>query len=89
MFFAAYLKEYKKSGAVTLAVTIGTYMLSMVVQLVDELDFLKYFIPYKYFDVQEMLNGNIEFIFVSLSLLIISVSITGVIIFYSKRDLYI
>ena len=89
MFFASYLKQYKRSGAITLAITISTYMLNMVVRIVDELDFLKYFIPYEYFEVQEMLNGNIEFIYVLLSLIIISVSIIGVFVFYKKRDLYI
>lgn len=89
MFFASYLKQYKRSGAITLAITIGSYMLNMLVQIIDELDFLKYLIPYKYFDVQEMLNGNIEFIYVLLSFLIIGSSITGVFIFYKKRDLYI
>ncbi len=88
-FFASYLKQYKRSGAISLAFAVGTFMLNMVVQLVEELDFLKYVIPYKYFDVQEMLNGNIEFIYVLLSLIIICSSITGVFIFYKKRDLYI
>ena len=89
MFCAAYFKQYKRSGAITLAITIGTYMLNMVVQLVEELEFLKYFIPYKYFDVQEMLNGNIEYIYVILSFAIIGSSITGLFVFYKKRDLYI
>ncbi len=89
MVVASYFKQYKKSGAITLSITIGTYMLSMVVNLVDELDFLKYIIPYKYFEVQEMLVGNIEFIFVVISIVIIVTSIAGVFIFYKKRDLYI
>ena len=89
LFFASYLKQYKRSGAISLAIAIGTFMLNMVVQLVEELDFLKYVIPYKYFDVEEMLKRNIELIYVLLSLIIICSSITGVFIFYKKRDLYI
>lgn len=89
MFFASYLKQYKRAGAITLSITIGTYMLNMVVRLVEELDFLKYMIPYMYFDVEEMLLGNIELKFVLLSLIIISSMITGVFVFYKKRDLYI
>jgi len=89
LFFSAYLKQYKRSGAISLSIAVGTFMLNMVVQLVEELDFLKYVIPYKYFDVQEMLNGNIEIIYVLLSLIIICSSIIGVFFFYKKRDLYI
>lgn len=89
MFFASYIRHYKKSGNISLAIAIGSFMLNMVVQLVEELDFLKYVIPFKYFDVQEMLDGNIELIYVLLSLIIISSSITGVFVFYKRRDLYI
>lgn len=89
MFFASYLKQYKKSGAITLGITIGTFMLNMLVGVVDELDFLKYIVPYKYFDVQEMLASNIEFIYVLLSLIIIGTCLYGVFKFYKKRDLYI
>lgn len=89
MMFAAVLKQYKRSGALTLAVLMTTYMLSMVVNLVEELDFLKYVIPFQYFDVQEMLNSNIELKFVLISVGIISACIGSVFYFYKKRDLYI
>ena len=89
MFLSAVLKQYKKSGAITLGLLLGTYMLNMLVSIVEELDFLKYIVPFQYFEVQEMLNGNIELGFVLLSIAIIGFCITGVFIFYKKRDLYI
>lgn len=89
MFFASYLKQYKRSGAITLGIAISTYMLNMVVRVIEEVEFLKYIIPYNYFDVQQMLNRNIDLIYVLLSLIIIGTSIIGVFVFYKKRDLYI
>ncbi len=89
MMFASILKQYKKSGSITLGILLGSYMLNILVRLVDELEFLKYIIPFQYFDVTEMLNGNIEFIFVLLSLIIIGSCITAVFYFYKRRDLYI
>ena len=62
---------------------------NMLIGFIEELEFLKYIVPFQYFTAQEMINSNIEFIFVFLSLLIISTCISGVFIFYKKRDLYI
>ena len=89
MFLSAVLRQYKKSGAITLGILLGTYMLNMLVGLVEELDFLKYIVPFQYFEVGDMLNGDIKLVFVLLSIAIIGSCITGVFVFYKKRDLYI
>lgn len=89
MLLSSYLEQYKRSGSITLAILIGTYMLNMLVGVIEELEFLKYIIPFQYFTPSDMVEGNIEFIFVFLSLLIISSCISGVFVFYKKRDLYI
>ena len=64
-------------------------MLNMLIGVVEELEFLKYVVPFQYFTPDNMINSNIEFIFVFLSLLIITSCLSGVFIFYKKRDLYI
>ena len=89
MMLSSVLRQYKKSGAITLGILLGSYMLNMLIRVVEELEFLKYVIPFQYFDVTEMLNGNIEAIYVILSLLIIGSCIWAVFYFYKRRDLYI
>ena len=89
MLLSSVLKQYRKSGAITLSVLIGTYMLNMLVSVVEDLDFLKYVIPFQYFEVSDMLAGNFEWIFILLASIIIALCITGVFVFYKKRDLYI
>lgn len=89
MLLSSYLKQYKRSGSITLGILIGSYMLNMLVGVIEELEFLKYFIPFQYFTAEEMVNNNIELIFVFLSFVIITSCISGVFIFYKKRDLYI
>jgi ABC-2 type transport system permease protein len=89
MLLSSVLKQYKKSGSITLGVLIGTYMLNMLVGVVEDLDFLKYIIPFQYFEVSEMLAGNFELIFILLASGIIISCFTGVFVFYKKRDLYI
>ena len=89
MLFASYLKQYKRSGGITVILVISTFMLNILVGLVEELDFMKYVIPFQYFLVEDMLNSNIQFIYVLLSFAIVIPSIYGVFYFYKKRDLYI
>lgn len=89
MMFSAVLKEYKRSGSLTLAILISTYMLNMLVNVIEDLDFMRYFIPFQYFAVDEMLNSNIELVFVLIATGIITACISSVFIFYRKRDLYI
>jgi len=58
--------------------------------LSEDLEFLKFFTPFKYFDPAALLNeSRIDINYVWLSLGIIIVCITGGYITYAKRDLYI
>lgn len=86
---SALLTQYKKSGSITLGILMGSYMASILIGLTDKVDFLKYITPFKYFDVDKMLNNDWQFVFIFLMLVIVSSSIYGVFYFYKKRDLYI
>jgi ABC-2 type transport system permease protein len=89
MFLAAVLKQYKRSSGVTVGIVMGSYLLYVLIGLSDKIDFLKYFTPFKYFEVADMQNGNIQIKFVILSIFIIIAGVSGLFIFYRKRDLYI
>ncbi len=89
MLMASVLKQYKKSGSAVLAILISTYMLNILIGLTDKIDFLQYFVPFQYYKVEDMLEGNIELKFVLLTIFVIGSCITGVFVFYKKRDLYI
>lgn len=89
LFLSSVLKQYKKSGSITLGILITTFMMSMLTQITDKVDFLKYFTPFQYFNVNNMLIGVFPLEFVILTLIIISSCIGGLFYFYNKRDLYI
>lgn len=89
MFLSGVLKQYKKSGGFTIGVVLGSYLLFVLIGLAEEIDFLKYITPFKYFEVNDMLDGIIQIKYVVISLAIIIMSITGLFYFYKKRDLYI
>jgi len=94
IFLGCAMKRYKRVSAVAVSLLMGTYFLSIISALNKNLDFLKYFSPFKYFDAVKLLNEtrfDLKFdpIFLGLSLAIIVVCMAGAYLTYARRDLYI
>jgi ABC-2 type transport system permease protein len=71
------------------SILLISYFISMITGLSSDLDFLKYFTPFKYFDPAVLLHeSRLEPTFVILSLVLIAGSIGGAYLSYSKRDLF-
>jgi ABC-2 type transport system permease protein len=84
------MKQYKRAGSAAVSLLLGTYFLSVISGLNENLEFLKYFSPFTYFNPATLLNeASIDVTYVLLSLAIIIVCITGGYITYARRDLYI
>ena len=90
IFLGCTMKRYKLASSVAVSVILGTYFLSIISGLNENLDFLKYFSPFKYFNPANLLHfSRIEIIYVWISIAIIAVSLIGGYLSYSRRDLYI
>jgi ABC-2 type transport system permease protein len=90
VFLGAALKHYKQAGSLAVSVLLVTYIFSVLAGLNKNLEFLKYFSPFKYFNPLDILNNsNIDVNYILLSAGIIVVCMAGAYITYSKRDLYI
>jgi ABC-2 type transport system permease protein len=90
LFLGCAMKQYKRASSVAVSMLLGTYFLSIITSLNQDLDFLKYFSPFKYFDPVSMLHeSRIDLIFIVLSLVIILASMVGAYLTYARRDLYI
>jgi ABC-2 type transport system permease protein len=84
------MKQYKRSGSTAVAIILGTYFLSIITVMNKDLDFLKYFTPFKYFDAGTLFrDGKVDNIYLFLSAAIIVVCVAGAYWIYNKRDLYI
>jgi ABC-2 type transport system permease protein len=84
------MKQYKRASSVAVAIILGTYFLSIIAGLNKDLEFLKYFSPFKYFNPAQLLNeSRIDLIFLWISVGIIAVSLVGAYLSYARRDLYI
>ena len=86
---ASTLKDYKKSGSITIGVLLSTYMISVLSNIADESNFLRFFTPFRYFAAPEMITNEWSFIYFLLAFFIIGVGISSLFYFYRKRDLYI
>lgn len=90
VFLGCALKQYKRASSVAVSILLGTYFLSIISGLSKDLEFLKYFSPFKYFDPVVLLHeSKLDFTFLWISAAIFEICIVGAYVMYSKRDLYI
>lgn len=90
IFLGAALKQHKRASSLAVSILLASYFASLLVELSDDMAFLRYVSPFKYFDPLMMLNeSRLEGGFALLSLLITAAALVGAYIAYSKRDLYI
>ena len=84
------MKRYKLSGSTAVGIILGAYFLSIVTAMNKNLDWLKWFTPFKYFDAGELFrSGKLDGTYLLLSAVIIVASVIAAYWIYHKRDLYI
>lgn len=84
------MKRYKQAGAAAVSLLLVTYFVSVASGLHENLDFLKYFTPFRYFDAGLMLReSRIDPAHLGLSLAIVIVCMAGAHVAYARRDLTI
>lgn len=84
------MKQYKLSSSTAVAIILVTYFISVISGMHENLDFLKYFTPFKYFDAGDIFRaGALDGGYLLLSAGIILVSLAAAYWLYNKRDLYI
>jgi ABC-2 type transport system permease protein len=85
---AAIKKKSKNAASLATGVLLLTYVLSVAIDLNENIEGLKYLTPFKYFEAKNvMFGGGFEFIFVLLSGVLIAVLTAVTLLFYKKRDL--
>ncbi|MCC6189899.1 MAG: ABC transporter permease subunit [Anaerolineales bacterium] len=84
------MKQYKLSGSAAVGIILMTYFMSILASMQEDLSFLKYFTPFKYFDAGELFrSGRLNSTYLLLSAAIIAVCVAAAYWIYGKRDLYI
>jgi ABC-2 type transport system permease protein len=90
IFLGCAMKQYRRASSVAVSLLLGTYFLSIISDLHENLEFLKYFSPFKYFDAGVLLReSKLDLTYVWISVGIIAVTMVGAYLTYARRDLYI
>ncbi|MCM3694059.1 ABC transporter permease subunit [Neobacillus niacini] len=85
---AAIKKKSESAASLATGVLLLTYVISVAIDLNENIESLKYLTPFKYFEAKNvMFGGGFEFIFVLLSCVLIAVLTLATFLFYKKRDL--
>lgn len=88
LFMAASIKRYKLSNIIAVILLMVLYLLSIVMQLTDKLNFLKYFTPFDYFKSADLLkNLSLPSCGVGLSTAFTLIFLALTFYIYPKRDL--
>lgn len=88
-FFAALIRNPKLSSAVATGVLLSMFMVSIIVDISEKVEFLRFTSIFKYFDAKEILKGGYSSAYPIISILLLVVCISGTYFFYKKRDLKI
>ncbi|MDD3268511.1 MAG: ABC transporter permease subunit [Syntrophomonadaceae bacterium] len=86
---SGFAENAKKAASLSTTVFLITFFLSAAIDLYDKIDFLKYFTPFKYFPVVEVMQGSFNTFFLFLSTAIILACTAMVYVTFQKRDIYI
>ncbi len=82
-------KNTQKASSWATTLFLITFLLSTAVELYSKIDFLKYFTPFKYFIVIDVMQGTFDPFFLLLAALIVVLCTTLTYITFQKRDIYI
>jgi ABC-2 type transport system permease protein len=84
------MPQYKRSASTAVGIILVTYFLSVISAMQENLNWLKWFTPFKYFDSAELLrNGHLDPIYLLISFAIIILCVVSAYWVYNRRDLYI
>ncbi|TCO79806.1 ABC transporter permease subunit [Marinisporobacter balticus] len=85
---ASVSKNPKAATSTAIGILLITFMISMLINMNDKLENLKYITPFKYFGAESIISGKgMDLVFITLSMVIIAISLAGTYRFYNKRDL--
>jgi ABC-2 type transport system permease protein len=83
------LKLYKRASAIAVSIILTAYFLSILSGLNQNLEFLKYFTPFKYFDAGKLFrNGQMSRTYLLFSAAIIVGCVAAAYLAYNRLDLY-
>ncbi|WDV44907.1 ABC transporter permease subunit [Clostridiaceae bacterium M8S5] len=88
MMISMFTKSAKRASGISTSILLATYILSIVIGMYDKINFIRYAIPFYYFDAKKILiTGKIETVYIVISIAIILAGIALTYKKYQYRDI--
>lgn len=85
---ASIYKKPKKAASFSTGILLLTFVLSVIIDLNEKMEVLKFFTPFKYFEAKNVMFGaGLDTFYIFLSLILITILAGITFTFYSKKDL--
>lgn len=84
---AAICKKPKKSGSIATSVLLLAFIMTFFVNINQNLDWLKYFTPYKYFEARDIMMNGLNLMYCLVFFIAISLMVVVTFRTYNSRDL--
>lgn len=84
---AGFNKKPKTSGLISVSVLLLTFIIAVFVNVSEDLNWLSYYTPFKYFDAKNLMDNGFSLIYLSISAIAVVVSIVVTYVCYNSRDL--
>lgn len=89
LFLGAWAHNAERASGLATTVILGTFLIKVFIDLKEDLDYLEFLTPFRYFKSYEvMFNHDIRIPYVILSLAVAAAAIAGTYFFFQKRDLH-
>lgn len=79
----------KKATGISTGILLGSFILSVAIDMYSKLDFLQYITPFKFFDGKDIFRNGIDLFFVIYSIVIIGLAIGATYKIYQQKDLHV
>lgn len=87
---AAYYKDTKKSVSLSTSILLIAFFMSIMIDLSENFQWLKYLTPFKYFEAKNvMYGGGLDTSFIIISIVLSVILTISTFVFYKRRDLNI
>lgn len=86
--FASFSKRSALSAGRVSIIVLITYLFSIMIDINENMDFLRFLTPFKYFEAKTLMNGgSMEPQFLLISLFVAGLGLTLTYVFFPKRDI--
>lgn len=87
-FIASIIKNAKKAARIGQAIVLGTYVLGILINIINEISFLKILSPYNFYEINKVIDGDIgNLLYYFWAIFLTAAFIFISLIYYMKKDI--